>query len=188
MNGRRRFLLLLATAGIALAASIGPAPRAALEHAAAHMLPAHQRADRERIAAAVRLYNRYSALFYNTGGGIEGLDEIPAGHLLKRRLFKDITMLKRDGLVMVFDKDTEELHGISILSPSAAIAETAETWFVSLQDYTTRKPLFSLKASRIRARYFLHREQRGWIVEDVSVYPASEQLPPLDADEVRRRT
>lgn len=132
------------------------------------------------ITNAVRQYNQYSALFYNTGGSVKGLDEIPAAPLLKRRLFKDITMLKRDGLVMVFDRDRESVERITFLSAGRAVAESRETWFVTLQDLGTRKPLFSVKAIEVRARYHLVREPRGWIIYRSDVYPLSEEVPPFE--------
>jgi hypothetical protein len=102
------------------------------------------------IEKAVELYNKYSASFYNTAGYIEGLSEIPAAPLVKRRLFKDINMLKGDGFIMVFDKDKIEVKKISFLNREAAAAETDEVWMVSLQDIDTRKPVYNVKASNER--------------------------------------
>jgi hypothetical protein len=137
---------------------------------------------RDAIRTAVGYYNQYSSMFYNTGGDVKGLNEIPAAPLLKRRLFKDITMLKRDGLVMVFDRDKEEFVRISFVSAGSAVAETQETWFVTLQELRTRKPVFSVKAVPVRARYYLKRELRGWIVYNADVYPQSEAVPRLDRE------
>jgi hypothetical protein len=75
-----------------------------------HTLNLYDRAEEtDYIKKAVELYNKYSASFYNTAGYIEGLGEIPAAPLVKRRLFKDINMLKGDGLILVFDKDRHEV-------------------------------------------------------------------------------
>ena len=136
--------------------------------------------DRKMIRDAVHAYNRYSARFYSVGGTAEGLNEIPAAPLLKRRLFKDITMLKRDGLVMVFDRDREEFRKVYFTARNTAVAETDEVWFVALQDLKTRKSVLGVKAGEIKARYILRRELRGWIIYEVDVYPASEDIPLLD--------
>jgi hypothetical protein len=175
-------LLLPLSLILALACSFLNNSPGALEHALFAL--SGREAERERIAASIRQYNRNSASFYSSGGLLAGLDEIPASPYLKRRLFKDITMLKGDGLVMVFDRDRVEVTDIEFINREYAVARTRELWAVGLQDMATRKPVFSVKASRVRARYVLHREDfpgmgETWVVYEVDVYPEDEPVPPL---------
>jgi hypothetical protein len=79
---------------------------------------------------------------------------------------------------MVFDR-LQEILKIYFSSREDAVAETKETWFVTLQEYRTRKPVYSIKAVPLNARYHLKREPRGWIVYETDVYPASENIPLL---------
>jgi hypothetical protein len=130
-----------------------------------HTLNLYDRAEEtDYIKKAVELYNKYSASFYNTAGYIEGLGEIPAAPLVKRRLFKDINMLKGDGLIL-------------------------EVWMVSLQDIDTRKPEFNVKASVVKVRYMLHKEpfpeeKEQWIIYRVDVYPEDEEVPQWSIEPV----
>jgi hypothetical protein len=175
-------LLLPLSLILALACSFLNNSPGALEHALFAL--SGREAERDRIAASIRQYNRNSASFYSSGGLLAGLDEIPASPYVKRRLFKDITMLKGDGLVMVFDRDRVEVTDIEFINREYAVARTRELWAVGLQDMATRKPVFSVKASRVRARYVLHREDfpgmgETWVVYEVDVYPEDEPVPPL---------
>ena len=141
-------------------------------------------AETQGIADAIKLYNRYSSSFYNTAG-FEGLSEIPAAPLLKRRLVKDINMLKGDGLLMVFDRDRADIRNISFINREVAIAYTEEMWLMNLQDMKKRKPVFSIKASVIKGRYLLHKEplyDKGpkWVIHEVDVYPEDEDIPGLN--------
>jgi hypothetical protein len=141
------------------------------------------------IEKAVELYNKYSASFYNTAGYIEGLSEIPAAPLVKRRLFKDINMLKGDGFILVFDKDSHEVKKTSFMNRVAAVAETDEVWMVSLQDIDTRKPEFNVKASVVKVRYMLHKEpfpeeKDQWIIYRADVYPDDEEVPQWSIEPV----
>jgi hypothetical protein len=161
--------------------------RDAAEHSTLYLSAAYEARERAGVSESVRLYNKLSASFYNTGGYVEGLDEIPAAPLVKRRLFKDINMLKSDGLLMVFDRDRVEESGISFRNRTAAIAETEETWLVSLQEIETRKPVFNVKASQVRVRYLLEKrpfprqeDDEKWIVREVDVYPLNEEIPEFE--------
>jgi hypothetical protein len=141
--------------------------------------------EAEAIKSAIKQYNKNSASFYNSAGFLAGLEEIPAAPLIKRRLFKDINMLKRDGLVMVFDKDAVEMKRIIFLNSALAVAETEEVWAISLQEIDTRKPLFNIKASEVKVRYLFHKEpflteKKEWIAHEVDVYPDNEDFPELD--------
>ncbi|MDH3976638.1 MAG: hypothetical protein OEV42_20435 [Deltaproteobacteria bacterium] len=145
--------------------------------------------DIEEIEGAVKQYNINSASFYNTAGLVAGLEEIPAAPLLKRRLFKDINMLKRDGLVMVFDRDRHEVKNIEFLRADLAAVETEEVWAVNLQEAESRKPLSSIKASHAKVRYILKKEpfyDRGimWVIYDADLYSPGEEVPQLNRQSV----
>lgn len=134
----------------------------------------------KEISEAIRQFNKNSASFYNSAGFLAGLEEIPATPLLKRRLFKDISMLKRDGLVMVFDRDSVVIKRYYFKNRYYAIAEAVEVWAISLQDVKTREPLFNLKASQVKTRYQMYKDKGRWIIFEVDVYPVNEEIPPLD--------
>ena len=136
------------------------------------------------IEQAVADYNRLSASFYSSGGLQEGLDEIPAGPLMKRRLFQDINVLRNDGMVMVFDKDRFERKDITFLDRETATLEAREIWAIMFQDAETRKPLSTVKASSINVRYLLHKQIHRmagyvWIVLECDVFPQEEKIPPM---------
>jgi hypothetical protein len=139
----------------------------------------------EAIHRAVLDYNKYSSSFYNTGGYLEGLGDIPAAPLVKRRHFQDINILKGDGLVMVFDRDRLETKNIFFIDRKLAVAETEEVWAISLQEFDSRKPVFNAKALTIRARYLFRKEKNQadgyrWIAHEVDVYPEDEHVPALN--------
>lgn len=144
----------------------------------------------EAVRQAVKEYNIVSAGFYSMAGDAkEGLAVIPAAPLLKRRLFKDINMLKRDGLVMVFDRDRDEVKRVYFPRRDIAVAETFEVWAVGLQDVKTRKPAFTVKGVEVKARYLFHKEPYPghglrWVAYDVDVYPMDEEIPELNVKKV----
>jgi hypothetical protein len=139
----------------------------------------------ESVKAAVRQYNRVSASFYNSAGSLAGLNEMPAAPLLKRRFFKDINMLKREGKVMVFDRDHTEVRRIYFINRDLAVAEAEEVWAIAMQDAATRMPLFNLKAVEVKVRYLFHKEQflqkgKIWVAHEADVYPKDEKVPELN--------
>ena len=141
--------------------------------------------ERDAVTLAIKQYNINSADFYNTGGDKGGLDDIPAAPLLKRRLFKDINMLKEDGLVMVFDRDRDEIKRIYFPERNIAVAESVEVWAMALQEVKSRDLVYSIKAVEIKVRYILKWElspQRGqgWVVHHVDVYPIKEDIPEFE--------
>jgi len=138
------------------------------------------RRETDSISAAIMQYNKNSASFYNSAGFLAGLEEIPTTPLLKRRLFKDINMLKGDGLVMVFDKDRVTIRRVYLRNRLYSVAETEEVWAISLQDVRTRQPLFNLKASQVKVRYQLYKDKGRWMIFDVDVYPVDEAIPAVD--------
>ncbi len=148
-----------------------------------------RKSEVESIETAVERYNRVSASFYNSAGSIAGLNEIPAAPFLKRRFFKDINMLKRDGLVMVFDRDSTEIKRTYFINRDLAVAESEEVWAIALQDASTRKPVVGLKAVEVRVRYLFHKEHflkegRIWVAREVDVYPEGEDIPELNVKPV----
>lgn len=140
----------------------------------------NKKGERSAIEAAVMQYNKNSASFYNTGGFLAGLDEIPAAPLLKRRLFKDINMLKGDGLVMVFDKDSITVRKVYFKNKDFGVAETDEVWAVALQDIKTRKPVFNVKAVEVKGRYVFIKEKSRWLAYEADVYPKGENVPEFN--------
>ncbi len=137
------------------------------------------------VEESVRRYNGVSARFYSAGGELEGLATIPATPLLKRRLFKDITMLRGDGLVMVFDLDRMAVEHVEFPNRIEAVAHTSEVWAVALQDFDTREPVLNVKAIEVSVRYHLYRVPYGggperWVVYDVDVYPRGADIPPFE--------
>ena len=146
-------------------------------------------AEVESVKAAVEKYNRVSASFYNSAGSLAGLNEMPAVPLLKRRFFKDINMLKRDGMVMVFDRDNTEIKRTYFINRDLAVAESEEVWAIALQDVATRRPVFGLKAVEVRVRYLFHKEQfleqgKIWVAHEADVYPKGEEIPELNVNPV----
>lgn len=156
-----------------------------LENLLFHIHLFDERNEREAVNKAILQYNTNCAAFYSSGGLLAGLEEIPAAPLIKRRLFKDINVLKSDGLVMVFDKDQLEVKSVVFHTADVASAETFEVWAVALQEIDTRKPVFNLKAVEVKVRYVLHKEpfppggERRWIIYRVDVYPKAERIPDL---------
>lgn len=137
------------------------------------------------IKKAVAQYNTNSASFYSSAGFLAGLEEIPAVPLLKRMLFKDITMLKGQNLVMVFDKDSVEFDEVRFLNSEIAVAHTREVWGVMLQKMDTRKPISTVKGVEVNVRYSMYKgslrgEEPRWLIFEVAVYPKDEEIPELN--------
>lgn len=142
-----------------------------------------RQAEKELVREEVRQYNAVSASFYSTAGeSTAGLDVIPAAPLLKRRLYKDINMLKADGFVMVFDRDRTDIRRIYFPERDLSAAEVDEVWAVSLQDLKSRKSVFNVKAVEVRVRYLFRKQPflksgKRWIAYAVDVYPEGEAVP-----------
>ncbi|MDT8316475.1 MAG: hypothetical protein RQ824_00600 [bacterium] len=146
-----------------------------------------QKSEEEEVKMAVKQYNINSAQFYNTAGEDKSaLPIIPAAPLLKRRLFKDINTLKKDGLLIVFDRDRDEFLNIYFPRRDLAVAETREVWAMVLQDVKTREPRTTVKAESVKVRYVLKKEAYSrlglvWVVYEADVYPDDERaIPPLN--------
>lgn len=142
-----------------------------------------QQSEEDLVRAAIKQYNINSATFYNIAGELPaGLNEFPATPLIKRRIFKDIGMLKGEGLLMVFDRDRDEIKRIYFPRRDLAIAESREVWGVVLQDVKTREPQTTVKAVEVKVRYTFHKEpflNQGlkWLAHHVDVYPIDEDIP-----------
>jgi hypothetical protein len=180
---RRIVLLLLAGALCALSLSFLAHRHDALANLS-FRLGVDRELKEEQVVEAVRLYNRVSAAFYGTAGDTAGLDFIPAAPFLKRRLFKDISTLKADGLLMVFDLDSHRVVTVRFHRPDMAEAVTEEVWAMALQDVETREPASTVKARKVRARYVLHHGalrpgDERWFVTDMDVYPSGADIPPV---------
>jgi hypothetical protein len=181
----RTILFIVSALLCGLVMAFASAGQESVEEAAFHAGFATMNAERAEVEDTIRTYNGISARFYATGGKLEGLDLIPAAPLVKRRLFKDISMLKGDGLVMVFDLDRMSFDKVKLLKPIEAEAVTDEVWAVSIQEFETRKPVFNVKAVEVQARYLLYRVPfaggpERWVVYDVDVYPQGMDIPVLE--------
>ena len=173
------FLVVAFTAALFASALHNPE---ASDHLRLHLSGSLKAKEKQAVEEAVVQYNKLASSFYNTAGYMVGLEDIPATQLLKRRIFKDINMLKGDGLVLVFDRDSLQVKKIDFSSRNVALAETEEVWAVAFQALDTRKPVFDVKATEMTVRYLLHREQfldkgKRWIVYEVDVYPKGEPVP-----------
>jgi len=142
--------------------------------------------EKAAVEDAVLLYNKVSASFYSTAGDDlrDGIAVIPAAPLIKRRLVKDINVLKGDGLLMVFDRDSLDMRKVYFIHRNFAVAETDEVWGVALQDVHTRKPVFNVKAVVVKARYQFIKEKEKWVIYEVDVYPKDEDIPGVEAKPV----
>lgn len=155
-----------------------------------HLNVWNQKGAREDIAVSITQYNKNSGGFYNTAGeSLEGLAVIPASQLQKRKFFQDINMLKRDGLVMVFDLDRQTIERIYFVNRNTAVAVSEEVWAVALQDLESRRPLSNVKAASVKVRYLMHYEpalsgKMTWIVQEADVYPHGERVPELNMQRV----
>jgi len=183
-------LLIPAALAIAFAVSAVHNGRAAFPILLSPLGVVEEQRAIDDIIMSIKQYNKNSAGFYSTAGdSLEGLAVIPASQLLKRRLFQDINMLKRDGLVMVFDLDSQKVKHSRLLNRTTATATTEEVWAIALQDVQTRKPLSNVKAITVSVRYLLHYELNStgnatWVIYEADVYPKGETVPDLNIERV----
>jgi hypothetical protein len=174
---------------IATASSFLANKENAVDNLKFHLSSEYRQHEIDDIKSAVEQYNTNSASFYNSAGFLAGLEEIPAAPLIKRMIFKDITMLKGDNLVMVFDKDLVEFDDVKFISRELAVAHTHEVWAVMLQKMDTRKPSSTIKGVEINVRYALYKgslrgEDPHWIIFEVSVFPKGVEIPALNIEPV----
>ncbi|MDA8084226.1 MAG: hypothetical protein M0024_11270 [Nitrospiraceae bacterium] len=80
------------------------------------------------------------------------------------------------------DRDRSTFRKITFLSPERAVAIVDESWFIVLQNYTTRRQISGRKADFVTVRYFLKKMWGRWIIVDYEVYPQGEVPAPLPAD------
>jgi len=136
--------------------------------------------EEKDIEKTLRLFNRYFATFFSTGGSLEGLNEFPAANLIKRRIFQEINDWKKEGYLLVYDRDVFKIESVEMLDPISAVAIAKEVWFLNVQDLNTRRYVSPVKADPIRVRYFLEKIGKKWQVVEYEVFGAQDEIPPLD--------
>jgi hypothetical protein len=136
-------------------------------------------AEHRDIEKTIKLFNRYFATFFNTGGNLEGLDIIPAANLVKRRIVQEINQWRTENKVLTYDKDDFELEHIELLGPREAVAVAREVWFLNVQEFGTRKKLKGIKANPIRVRYILVKYKGDWKIEEYEVFHVDDEVPPF---------
>lgn len=138
-------------------------------------------AEEKLVRKAVREYNAATSGIYSTSGlAIQELDVIPASDVEKRRIYKDVNLLRTDGLLVVFDRDKETIESVEFLNRQRVTVVSSETWVLKMQDFATRRALTNLKGSQVRCRYHLWRIKGRWLVDQVEVFPVDEKMPPLN--------
>ncbi len=172
MKGWHLLIALTVATALSFFQNLPDAPANLLFHA-------HVGREKElaRIQQTIRQYNKASAGVYDTAGVKEELNVMPAAPLLKRALFQDINILRNNGQLMVFDLDSQKVEKVDFITKDFVLAVTREVWGVVVQDYYTRKRLTNVKATEVKARYHLRRENKQWIVHDVEVFPAAADIP-----------
>jgi hypothetical protein len=172
---------LTVTLLLALLIAFFAAPRGGRVKSALFHLGIGKGKEIEQIRKAVRTYNSSTQGVYATAGlAVDELAVIPATGQEKRRIYKDVNMLRTANLMVVFDKDKEVVEQVSFLDRTRAVAVTDEVWVLVLQEFTTRRKITNLKASQIRCRYHLLHYDGTWSVARVEVFPAEEALPSLN--------
>lgn len=137
---------------------------------------------KQKIDNTIREFNQYFAKFFNTAGDLEGLNKIPAAPLIKRRIFQEINQWKKQGKVLVYDRDVYKLLKVDFLSPDTVIAVSKELWFLTIEDLKTRRYISPVKALPIKVRYTLKRDKRysnGWIVVEYEVFGKDDTIMPI---------
>ena len=135
------------------------------------------------IADTIKQFNKLYASFYDTGGSLNGLNDFPAANLVKRRIFQDIAEFSKKNELLVHDRDETKLLSITFIDAMSAEARTSETWFLSLQDAATRKPLSGVKSNQVKVRYLLKRGGGVWRVVEFEVFGKDDPIPSLPIQE-----
>lgn len=185
MRYLKAIIMLILSATTALILSIVSNGADGLENARFKIGLYDVKAETGAIGESIKNYVKDSAALYNSGGFVDILEEMPAAPIIKRRIMKDVNMLKGDGLIMIFDKDDVDITDIEIQNRMFVEARTHEVWAAALQDAKTRVPVFNVKAITVNARYLLYKgslrgEEEQWIVYHVDVYPENEDIPDLN--------
>lgn len=182
----KKYLLMIAAAWIfALAAviTVGPGRWNYFRFKLGHY---DLETETQEVVASLRLFSATMASFYMTGGSQEGLNVFPAGTMIKRRIFTDLSSLGISGKVLVIDRDKTMFRNVDFLSPVHAAAATDEDWYFVYQDAKTRRQLSSKKFNPVTVRYYLKKEWGKWIVLDYDVFSREEALTPIDAEKIIR--
>jgi hypothetical protein len=136
--------------------------------------------EEKKIEDTLRLFNRNFASFFNTGGGLAGLNEFPAANMIKRRIFQEINDWKKNNQIIVYDRDVFELESIDLMSPVSAVAIAREVWFLTVQDRETRKSLSrGVKANPVRIRYLMKKDGDNWRVLEYEVFGVDDDIPVM---------
>jgi hypothetical protein len=135
--------------------------------------------DYKAIEETIKLFNRYYATFFSTGGNLEGLGRFPAANLIKRRVVQEINQWRQENKVLTYDKDVFDLERVELLGPEKAIALTREVWFLNIQKFNTREKLKGVKVNPIRVRYILIKRQGAWKIEEYEVFHIQDEVPPF---------
>jgi hypothetical protein len=173
--------LMLLPLLLALTVAFFCAPRGGRVKRALFHLGISRVAEEAQLRRLVRTYNAATQGSYATAGlAVEELAVIPAYNLEKRRIYKDINLLRLSGKMVVFDKDKETIEKVTFVNRDEAFVTTSEMWVMVLQDFATRRKLTNLKASQVQCRYHLLYHEGVWKVERAEVFPVDEKLPPLN--------
>jgi len=157
------------------------APRGGRVKSALFNLGIGRTAEEVQIRQVVRAYNAATQGSYATAGlAVDELAAMPAYPLEKRRIYKDLNLLRNSGKMVVFDRDKESIESVRFLARDRAVVTSDEIWVLVLQDFATRRKLTNLKASQIHCRYHLFRFEGSWKVDRVEVFPGTETLPALN--------
>jgi len=174
----KRMLLALL---LALAVAFFCAPRGERINRALFSMGIGRKADAAQLQQLVRRYNAATQGSYATAGlAVDELAVIPAFPVEKRRIYKDINLLRVSGKMVVFDKDKVTIDKVKFVGRDEAFVTSSELWVLVLQDFATRRKLTNLKASQIQCRYHFLRHEGAWKVERMEVFPGEEKLPPLN--------
>lgn len=136
-------------------------------------------AEDQAIRETLKLFSGTTAGIFLTGGGMQGINILPADQLVKRRIYQDTRYLLNQGMVLAHDRDRSDVRQVRLLSPSHAIAIVDEAWFLAYQNSATRRLLSNKKANFITVRYFLRKVGGKWGVMDYEVYPRNQKIPEV---------
>lgn len=178
MSGRSVRLACAALAA-AVAFAFATTPEGYLNYR--YALGNYSRAAEDRaIRETIKLFSATAAGIFLTGGGMQGINILPAEQLVKRRIYQDTRFLADMGMVLAHDRDRSDVREIRVLSPFHAVALVNEAWFLAYQDIFTRQLLSNKKADIITVRYLLKKNGGRWGIVDYEVYVREDEIPPLD--------
>ncbi|HEX9241763.1 MAG TPA: hypothetical protein VF875_04920 [Anaeromyxobacter sp.] len=150
---------------------------AAFTAAAAALDPALARAGRwprplaeparTEAIGTVRLFLRFYADFFASGGNPEHVGDVPAATGVKHQLFRDLGFLRETDRVLVLDLATFEPRDAVETGPGRAEVLVAEEWNHIEQRPSDRVPIGRHAGMGRGFRYVLRRGPDGrWLVAD----------------------